>query len=66
MFGDTQIAIPPLFENTKFPLIKEKKKKKIKTLIKNQEEALVAHELARIWMIENPPSPHSNWETEYG
>ena len=47
MFGDTSIAIPLSFENTKFPLIEDK----MKTLIRNQEEALAAHELARTRMI---------------
>ena len=48
MFGDTPIAIPLSFENTKFPTIEDK----MKTLIKNREEALAAHELGRSRMIE--------------
>ena len=48
MFGDSPIAIPYSFENTKYPAIEEK----MKTLIKNREEALAAHEIARVRMIE--------------
>ena len=43
MFEDTPIAIPLSFENTKFPTIEDK----MRTLIRNREEALAAHELAR-------------------
>ena len=49
MFGDSPVAVPHSFENTRFPMIKDK----MKTLIKNQEEALAAHELAHMWMIEH-------------
>ena len=52
MFGDSPIAIPYSFENTKYPAIEEK----MKTLIKNQEEALAAHEIARARMIERRKS----------
>jgi hypothetical protein len=48
MFGDTPIAIPLSFENTKFPTIEDK----MRTLIRNREEALAAHELARNRMID--------------
>ena len=48
MFGDSPIAIPYLFENTKYPAIEEK----MKILIKNQEEVLAAHKIARVWMME--------------
>ena len=48
MFGSSPIAIPQSFENTKFPTIEEK----MNGLIKNREEALAAHELARTWMTE--------------
>src|ERR1700678_990375 len=41
--GKTLIAIPLSFEHTKFPEIEEK----MKQLIKNREEVLAAHELAR-------------------
>ena len=44
MFGDSPIAIPYSFENTKYPAIEEK----MKILIKNREEALAAHEIARV------------------
>lgn len=43
MFGDSPLAIPLSFENTKYPAVEDK----MKTLIKNREEALAAHELAR-------------------
>ena len=49
MFGDSPVAVPHSFENTRFLMIKDK----MKTLIKNQEEALAAHELAHMWMIEH-------------
>ena len=42
MFGESPVAIPLSFENTKYPSIEDK----MKTLIKNREEALAAHELA--------------------
>ena len=48
MFGDTLVAVPLSYENTKFPAIEDK----MKTLIRNQEEALAAHELAHTCMIE--------------
>ena len=48
MFGDSPVAIPLSFENTKYPIIEDK----MKTLIRNREEALAAHELARTRMIE--------------
>ena len=43
MFGNSPVAIPYTFKNTKFPNLEDK----MKTLQKNQEEALAAHELAR-------------------
>jgi len=52
MFGDTPVAIPLSFENTRFPTVEDK----MKTLIKNREEALAAHELARTRMIERRKS----------
>jgi len=48
MFGESPIALPLTFKNTKFPAIKDR----MKTLIKNQEEALAAHELARSCMAD--------------
>jgi transposase InsO family protein len=48
MFGDSPIAIPHSFENTKYPSIEDK----MKTMIKNREEALAAHELARTRIAE--------------
>ena len=47
MFGDSPIAIPYSFENTKYPVIEEK----MRILIKNREEALAAHEIARARMM---------------
>ena len=46
MLGITPVAIPLAFEHMKYPSIKEK----MNNLIKNQEEALAAHELARTHM----------------
>ena len=52
MFGNSPITIPYTFKNTKFPDLEDK----MKTLQKNREEALVAHELARTQMIERGKS----------
>src|SRR5271170_1027060 len=46
MLGITPVAIPLAFEHTKYPSIEEK----MNNLIKNREEALAAHELARTRM----------------
>ena len=43
MFGESPVAIPLSFENTKYPTMEDK----MKTLLRNREEALAAHELAR-------------------
>ena len=43
MFGESPVAIPLTFENTKYPSIEEK----MTTLLRNRQEALAAHELAR-------------------
>ena len=51
MFGDSPQAIPHSFENTRFPIIEAK----MKQLRKNRE-ALAAHELARMRMIEQRKS----------
>jgi transposase InsO family protein len=48
MFGESPVAIPLSFENTKYPSIEEK----MGTLLRNREEALAAHELARSRMID--------------
>ena len=48
MFGDSPQAIPHSFKNTRFPAVEAK----MKQLRKNREEALAAHELARIRMNE--------------
>ena len=52
MFGESPIAIPLSFENTKYPSIKER----METLFRNREEALAAHELARSRMIDRRKS----------
>jgi len=43
MMGISPLAIPLSFENTKLPSVEEQ----IKNLVKDREEALAAHELAR-------------------
>ena len=52
MFGKSPLAIPLSFENTMYPSIEER----MGTLLRNREEALVAHELARNRMIEQQKS----------
>ena len=52
MFGESPLAIPLSFENTKYPSIEER----MGTLLRNREEALAAHELARNRMIERRKS----------
>ena len=52
MFGESPIAIPLSFENTKYPSIQEK----METLLRNRKEALAAHELARNRMIDRRKS----------
>jgi hypothetical protein len=48
MFGESPIAIPLSYENTKYPAVEDR----MKALLRNREEALAAHELARNRMIE--------------
>ena len=52
MFGNSPLAIPYSFKNMKFPNLEDK----MKTLQKNWEEALAAHELAKIQMAEQGKS----------
>ena len=52
MFGLSPVSIPLSFEHTKYPAIEEK----MKTLQKNQEEALVAHKLVRSHMADQRQS----------
>jgi hypothetical protein len=52
MFGESPVAVPLSFENTKYPTMGER----MKTLIRNREEALAAHELARSRMAERRKS----------
>ena len=60
MFGDTPIAIPLSFENTKFPTVEDK----MRTLIRNQEEALAAHELAQNRMADRQRSTFTPFKLE--
>ena len=48
MFGDMPIVIPISFKNTKFPTVEGK----MRTLIRNWEEALAAHKLAQNRMVD--------------
>ena len=48
MFGESPLAIPLSFKNKKYPSIEER----MGTLLRNKEEALAAHKLARNCMIE--------------
>ena len=52
MFGESPVAIPLSFENTKYPTMEDK----MKTLLQNREEALAAHELARSRMTDRRKS----------
>ena len=52
MFGESPIAIPLSFEGTKYPDIEDK----MKALIRNRQEALAAHELARSRMTDQRKS----------
>ena len=52
MFGESPITLPLSFENTKYPAVEDR----MKTLIKNQEEALAAHKLARTCMANRQKS----------
>ena len=52
MFGESPIAIPLSFESTKYPNMEER----MKTLQRNREEALAAHELARSRMADRRKS----------
>ena len=52
MFGESPLAIPLSFENTKYPSIEER----MGTLLQNREEPLAAHELARNCMIKQRKS----------
>jgi hypothetical protein len=52
MFGESPIAIPLSFESTNHPAIEDK----VKTLRRNREEALAAHELARSRMADRRKS----------
>jgi len=48
MFGESPITLPLSFKNMKYPAVEDR----MKTLIRNWEEALAAHELARTRMAD--------------
>ena len=48
MFGESPVVIPLSFESTKYLTTEDK----MKTLLQNRQEALVAHELARSRMAD--------------
>ena len=52
MFGESPITLPLSFKNTRYPAVEDR----MKTLIKNQEEALAAHELTRTRMADRRKS----------
>ena len=52
MFGESPLAIPLTFENTKYPAMEER----MKALLRNREEALASHELARSRMADRRKS----------
>ena len=52
MFGESPVAIPLSYESTKYPAVEDR----MKALLRNREEALAAHELARNRMIERRKS----------
>jgi len=52
MFGEPPITLPLSFENTKYPAVEDR----MKTLIKNREEVLAAHEPARTHMADRQKS----------
>ena len=52
MFGESLIAVPLAFDTTKYPTMEDK----MKTLQRNREEALAAHELARSCMADRRKS----------
>ena len=52
MFGESPVAIPLSFENTKYLSVEER----MTTLLQNREEALAAHELARNRMADRRKS----------
>ena len=59
MFGESPIAIPLSFENTKYPILEDK----MKTLLRNRQEALAAHELARSRMADRRKSKFTPFKT---
>ena len=59
MFGKSPIAIPLSFESTKYPTMEDK----MKTLQRNREEALAAHELARSRMADRRKSSFTPFRT---
>ena len=62
MFGESLVAILLSFESTKYTTIEDK----MKSLLQNRREALVAHELARSQMTNRQKSAFTLKETEFG
>ena len=60
MFRESSVAIPLSFENTKYPTMEDK----MKTLIRNREEALAAHELARSCMTDRRKSTFTSFKRD--
>jgi transposase InsO family protein len=60
MFGKSPTAIPLTFESTKYPAMEDR----MKTLQRNREEALAAHELARNQMMERQRSTFTPFKEE--
>jgi hypothetical protein len=58
ILGDTPISIPTAFSHTKYPTIEEK----MKRMIRDREEALAAHELARTRMANRKRSTFTPFE----
>ena len=58
IFGESPVAIPLNFEGTKYPTVEER----MKNLLRNREEALVANELARGRMLDRRKSTFTPFE----
>ena len=58
MFRESPIAVPLVFETTKYPTMEDK----MKTLQRNQEEALAAHKLARSCMADRRKSSFTRFK----
>jgi len=60
MFGESPITLPLSFKNTKYHAVEDR----MKTLIKNQDEALAAHEFARTRMADRQKSTFTLFKRE--